>query len=106
MVQTNRYIVRNYREFSKLSHYADQSRRISQITFERWAHRNGILKKYNKKSGKYGAIPLSTDHSPQDYAERMRIQKVGGCVRDGRVMGVIEVSRSIGDGQYKKLWNY
>ncbi|GIY17097.1 hypothetical protein CDAR_37781 [Caerostris darwini] len=60
-----------------------------------------ILCRYNKKSGKYVAIPLSTDHSPQDYAERMRIQKAGGCVRDGRVMGVIEVSRSIGDGQYK-----
>lgn len=25
------------------------------------------------------------------------------CCRDGRVMGVLEVSRSIGDGQYKKL---
>ena len=24
-------------------------------------------------------------------------------LRDGRVMGVLEVSRSIGDGQYKKL---
>ncbi|CAL1292721.1 unnamed protein product [Larinioides sclopetarius] len=62
-----------------------------------------ILCRYSKKSGKYVAIPLSSDHSPQDYTERMRIQKAGGNVRDGRVMGVIEVSRSIGDGQYKAL---
>ncbi|GFX59539.1 hypothetical protein TNCV_2034671 [Trichonephila clavipes] len=62
-----------------------------------------ILCRYSKKTGKHVAIPLSTDHSPQDYTERMRIQKAGGNVRDGRVMGVIEVSRSIGDGQYKAL---
>ena len=55
------------------------------------------------------------------YEERIRIQKAGGMVRsvttwylisihsqspnscssDGRVMGVIEVSRSIGDGRFK-----
>ncbi|KAK6009398.1 hypothetical protein OSTOST_25666 [Ostertagia ostertagi] len=35
------------------------------------------------------------------YEERMRIQKAGGTVRDGRVNGIIEVSRSIGDGQFK-----
>ena len=38
------------------------------------------------------------DHSPTVYEERMRIQKAGGVVVDGRVQGVIEVSRSIGDG--------
>ncbi|KAL7075104.1 hypothetical protein ACQ4LE_005467 [Meloidogyne hapla] len=35
------------------------------------------------------------------FAERMRIQKAGGSVKDGRVMGILEVSRSIGDGQMK-----
>ncbi|XP_062607160.1 integrin-linked kinase-associated serine/threonine phosphatase 2C-like [Saccostrea cucullata] len=48
-------------------------------------------------------IPLSTEHSPSVYEERIRIQKAGGHVKDGRVLGVLEVSRSIGDGQYKKL---
>ncbi|XP_015928660.2 integrin-linked kinase-associated serine/threonine phosphatase 2C isoform X1 [Parasteatoda tepidariorum] len=62
-----------------------------------------ILCRYNNKAGKHVCVPLSTDHSPTDYKERMRIQKAGGSVRDGRVMGVIEVSRSIGDGQYKAL---
>lgn len=62
-----------------------------------------ILCRYNKDSKKHVAVPLSVDHSPTDYKERMRIQKAGGHVRDGRVMGIIEVSRSIGDGQYKAL---
>lgn len=47
-------------------------------------------------------VPLSKEHNPTNYEERMRIQKAGGTVRDGRVLGVLEVSRSIGDGQYKR----
>ncbi|KAJ8319994.1 hypothetical protein KUTeg_001581 [Tegillarca granosa] len=47
-------------------------------------------------------IHLTTVHNPSLYDERIRIQKAGGSVKDGRVMGVLEVSRSIGDGQYKK----
>ncbi|KPP65869.1 hypothetical protein Z043_115682 [Scleropages formosus] len=47
-------------------------------------------------------LALSKEHNPTCYEERMRIQKAGGTVRDGRVLGVLEVSRSIGDGQYKR----
>ncbi|XP_057684960.1 integrin-linked kinase-associated serine/threonine phosphatase 2C-like [Corythoichthys intestinalis] len=47
-------------------------------------------------------LALSRDHNPTIYEERMRIQRAGGTVREGRVMGVLEVSRSIGDGQYKR----
>ncbi|KAM9318545.1 arf-GAP with coiled-coil, ANK repeat and PH domain-containing protein 2 [Pholidichthys leucotaenia] len=46
-------------------------------------------------------LALSKEHNPTIYEERMRIQRAGGTVRDGRVLGVLEVSRSIGDGQYK-----
>lgn len=60
-----------------------------------------ILCRYSEKSKMHIALSLSKDHSPTDYEERMRIQKSGGYVRDGRVMGVLEVSRSIGDGQFK-----
>ncbi|KAK6177626.1 hypothetical protein SNE40_015687 [Patella caerulea] len=60
-----------------------------------------ILCRYNKTSGKYTALPLTTDHSPSVYEERKRIQKAGGTVREGRVMGILEVSRSLGDGPYK-----
>ncbi|KAJ8280573.1 hypothetical protein GJAV_G00056410 [Gymnothorax javanicus] len=48
------------------------------------------------------SLSLSKEHNPTCYEERMRIQKAGGTVRDGRVLGVLEVSRSIGDGQYKR----
>ncbi|XP_031428993.1 integrin-linked kinase-associated serine/threonine phosphatase 2C isoform X2 [Clupea harengus] len=48
-------------------------------------------------------LALSKEHNPTIYEERMRIQKAGGTVREGRVLGVLEVSRSIGDGQYKRI---
>ncbi|XP_019964216.1 integrin-linked kinase-associated serine/threonine phosphatase 2C isoform X2 [Paralichthys olivaceus] len=48
-------------------------------------------------------LALSKEHNPTMYEERMRIQRAGGTVRDGRVLGVLEVSRSIGDGQYKRI---
>ncbi len=47
------------------------------------------------------SIVLTKDHNPTVYEERLRIQKSSGSVRDGRVLGVLEVSRSIGDGQFK-----
>ncbi|CAG5128150.1 unnamed protein product [Candidula unifasciata] len=55
----------------------------------------------HRENETYVGIPLTNDHSPSVYEERMRIQKAGGIVRDGRVMGVLEVARSIGDGPYK-----
>ncbi|XP_032049624.1 integrin-linked kinase-associated serine/threonine phosphatase 2C isoform X1 [Aythya fuligula] len=61
-----------------------------------------ILCRYNEESQKHTALSLSKEHNPTQYEERMRIQKAGGNVRDGRVLGVLEVSRSIGDGQYKR----
>eukprot|EP00124_Ichthyophonus_hoferi_P003343 Ihof_evm2s285 gene=Ihof_evmTU2s285 len=46
-------------------------------------------------------VNLTKSHNPSVYEERVRIQKAGGTVKDGRVMGVLEVSRSFGDGQFK-----
>ncbi|XP_038671781.1 integrin-linked kinase-associated serine/threonine phosphatase 2C isoform X1 [Scyliorhinus canicula] len=60
-----------------------------------------ILCRANGASKKLTALLLVKEHNPTQYDERMRIQKAGGTVRDGRVNGVLEVSRSIGDGQYK-----
>ncbi|CAL1527263.1 unnamed protein product [Lymnaea stagnalis] len=60
-----------------------------------------VLCRYKDVEQKCVGIPLTTDHSPSLYEERMRIQKAGGNVREGRVMGVLEVARSIGDGPYK-----
>jgi hypothetical protein len=41
------------------------------------------------------AIKLTKEHNPTVYDERVRIQKAGGTVKDGRVLGILEVSRSI-----------
>lgn len=60
-----------------------------------------ILCRYKESEGKHVGIPLSVDHSPSVYEERMRIQKAGGFVKEGRVMGQLEVARSLGDGPYK-----
>uniref|UniRef100_T1JHL8 PPM-type phosphatase domain-containing protein n=1 Tax=Strigamia maritima TaxID=126957 RepID=T1JHL8_STRMM len=60
-----------------------------------------VLARINDKTQSAVAMPLTNDHTPTQYEERMRIQKSGGQVREGRVHGVLEVSRSIGDGQFK-----
>ncbi|CAD6197539.1 unnamed protein product [Caenorhabditis auriculariae] len=56
-----------------------------------------------RPDGTLSAICLTVDHNPTVFEERMRIQKTGATVKDGRVNGVIEVSRSIGDGPFKSL---
>ncbi|RUS88689.1 hypothetical protein EGW08_003504 [Elysia chlorotica] len=61
-----------------------------------------VLCRYKEAEDKYVGMSLTVDHSPSVYEERMRIQKAGGNVREGRVLGVLEVSRSIGDGPYKR----
>mmetsp|Transcript_32297 Transcript_32297/g.55863 ORF Transcript_32297/g.55863 Transcript_32297/m.55863 type:complete len:295 (+) Transcript_32297:2424-3308(+) len=49
------------------------------------------------------AVELSTDHKPDMPSERDRIIRAGGRVEDGRVMGNINLSRSIGDFEYKNM---
>lgn len=51
------------------------------------------------KNGK--CIELSHDHKPENDTEMKRIKEGGGFVEDGRVQGVIAVSRAIGDWEYK-----
>jgi len=60
-----------------------------------------ILCRYKTDESKLIALQLTNDHSPLMFDERMRIQKAGGIVKDGRIMGILEVSRSIGDGALK-----
>ncbi|XP_056420633.1 integrin-linked kinase-associated serine/threonine phosphatase 2C isoform X2 [Hyla sarda] len=61
-----------------------------------------VLCRMNEENQKPTVLSLSKEHNPNQYEERMRIQRAGGNVRDGRVLGVLEVSRSLGDGQYKR----
>jgi len=48
------------------------------------------------------AQPMSVDHKPNDQLELQRIQNAGGRVFDGRVNGNLNLSRAIGDLQYKR----
>jgi len=51
------------------------------------------------KAGK--VTELSHDHKPDDAGELKRIKADGGFVEDGRVQGIIAVSRALGDWEYK-----
>lgn len=48
------------------------------------------------------AINMSEDHKPELEAEKTRIEKAGGYVEDNRVNGVLNLSRSLGDLEYKQ----
>lgn len=48
------------------------------------------------------ATAMSEDHKPDLDVERDRIQKAGGYIIDGRVNGNLNLSRAIGDFEYKK----
>ena len=47
------------------------------------------------------AKELSIDHKPDLSGEKLRIEKAGGFVEDNRVKGVLNLSRSLGDMEYK-----
>lgn len=48
------------------------------------------------------ATPLTLDHKPIIYEEAQRIIRAGGFVRDNRVNGALNVSRTIGDLDFKR----
>jgi len=45
---------------------------------------------------------LSKDHKPDNEIEKSRITKAGGFIIEGRVNGNLNLSRAIGDLEYKK----
>ena len=47
------------------------------------------------------AIDLSEDHKPDLPTERSRVLQAGHMVEEGRVDGIIAISRAIGDWEYK-----
>lgn len=44
---------------------------------------------------------MSVDHKPEDKIELARITKAGGEVYNGRINGNINLSRCMGDFEYK-----
>ncbi len=47
-------------------------------------------------------MALSEDHKPDDPKESNRISAAGGYVVEGRVNGNLNLSRALGDMEYKK----
>jgi len=47
------------------------------------------------------AFPMSVDHKPSIPAELKRIERAEGWVSDGRILGNLNISRGIGDSEYK-----
>lgn len=47
------------------------------------------------------AIAMSVDHKPELPLELKRIEKAHGWVSDGRVLGNLNLSRGLGDSEYK-----
>lgn len=52
-------------------------------------------------SQKGAAVDLSEDHKPDLPSERSRVLHAGHMVEEGRVDGIIAISRAIGDWEYK-----
>ena len=48
------------------------------------------------------AVDMTYDHKPDNPEEFARITKAGGTVEDGRIMGNLNLSRSLGDYEYKQ----
>jgi len=49
------------------------------------------------------AVDLSEDHKPESEIEKNRVEKAGGKItKDGRVNGGLNLSRALGDHQYKQ----
>jgi serine/threonine protein phosphatase PrpC len=48
------------------------------------------------------AIEMSEDHKPDNTGEQRRIEAAGGFVEEGRVRGILSLSRALGDLEYKQ----
>lgn len=57
---------------------------------------------YNKENK---VIALTEDHKPDNVLEKKRIEEAGGMVCEGRINGNLNLSRAIGDLEFKNQKN-
>jgi len=50
-------------------------------------------------------VILSEDHKPESEIEKKRIEKAGGVIMNGRVNGGLNLTRALGDLDYKTTEN-
>lgn len=60
-----------------------------------------LARKSSSPGGKFQSVEMSVDHKPELPEEKQRIERAGGFVEDNRVKGVLNLSRSLGDLEYK-----
>jgi serine/threonine protein phosphatase PrpC len=60
-----------------------------------------LARKSPTPGGKFQSVEMSFDHKPDNAGEKRRIEQAGGFVEDNRVKGVLNLSRSLGDLEYK-----
>jgi protein phosphatase 1G len=60
-----------------------------------------LARKATTPGGKFTAVEMSVDHKPELPGEKLRIERAGGFVEENRVKGVLNLSRSLGDLEYK-----
>lgn len=58
-----------------------------------------------RSSGAQMCFALSDDHKPDNAQEKARIEAAGGFVEENRVNGSLNLSRSLGDFEYKSSDN-
>merc|ERR1711920_425317 len=63
----------------------------------------GILARSTGDPDSFKAIPLSSQHTCYVMKEKERIMRMGGAVDNGRINGILEVSRAFGDIHLKKF---
>merc|ERR1711920_995381 len=63
----------------------------------------GILLARTSADDSFKAIPLSNQHTCYVMKEKERIMRTGGAVDNGRINGILEVSRAFGDMHLKKF---